>query len=230
MSKILLVEDDPVLGRSLSIKLELESYQVVWLQTLRAAQQRLKEEEFQLLLLDVGLPDGSGIEFLKKNRDTLPEKMVIIVLTARSDEDTAVESLECGAHDFIRKPFGSRELSARIKRALSEPLNHEPQLRVGDLLILLEQRKIIFKESTVDLNRREFEIFKFLAQNIDRVVHRETLIAALGSGSDIVDRTVDSHISHIRAKLKEKNVDSLKIAPVYGLGTDWRKLHEAVTL
>lgn len=215
MSKILLIEDDPVLGRSLLIKLELEGYQVSWSTTLGEAQQKLAEN-FDLLLVDVSLPDGNGIEFISKSKEQLKDTPVF-VLTARTDEDTAVESLSIGATDFIRKPFGQRELLTRIKKSLDEPLNYEPQIRLADVTILSGQRRILHNEAELDLNRREYDIFLFLAQNLDRVVTRESLITMMGS-SEIVDRTVDSHISHIRSKLKDKQIESVRIASVYGVG------------
>jgi DNA-binding response OmpR family regulator len=216
MSKILLIEDDPVLGRSLSIKLDLAGYQNLWVQNLKEAEAHIDDPEFQLMLLDVGLPDGNGIEFLKTIRAHV--QTPVIILTARVDEDAAVESLHGGATDFIRKPFGSRELEARIKKALSEPLNREQQLRVGEVTVFLDQRRVIYKNAEIELNRREFDFFRFLAQNLDRVVSRETLIASVGKSSDISDRTIDSHMSHIRTKLKDKGVEGLRIVPVYGVG------------
>lgn len=216
MSKVLLVEDDPVLGRSLSIKLDLESYPNTWVQSLKEAQQVISSGEYNLILLDVGLPDGNGIEFLRKNREQI--KAPVIILTARGDEDTAVEGLNGGAADFVRKPFGSRELIARIKRALSEPVNSDEQLKVGDLRILLEQRRVLYKDTEVDLNRREFDFFRYLVQNMDRVISRETLISSVGKSLEISDRTIDSHMSHIRSKLKDKGVESVRIVPVYGVG------------
>ena len=215
MSKILLIEDDPVLGRSLLIKLELEGYQVNWSTTLGEAQKKLAEN-FDLLLVDVSLPDGNGIEFLRKSKEQL-KNTPVFVLTARTDEDTAVESLSIGATDFIRKPFGQRELLTRIKKSLDEPLNYEPQIRLADVTILSGQRRILHKEAELDLNRREYDIFLFLAQNLDRVVTREALITMMGS-SEIVDRTVDSHISHIRTKMKDKQIETVRIASVYGVG------------
>jgi len=217
MNNILLIEDDPVLGRSLSIKLDLDGYKTFWVQTLHDATQSLLNDKFEMLLVDVGLPDGNGIDFLKKVRET-STTLPVIVFTARSDEDAAVESINGGANDFLRKPFGSRELAARMKKVLHEPLSLEPHLKIADVVIFLNRRKLLYKDVEIDLNRREFEIFKFLAQNLNNVVSREMLISAMGSDSNIIDRTVDSHVSHIRAKLKEKKVESVKITPVYGIG------------
>jgi two-component system OmpR family response regulator len=119
MTAILLVEDDPVLGRGLSVNLELEGYKVSWMRDLKSALQFKDENKFDLAILDLGLPDGSGLDFLKDLRKQDFQKPVLI-LTAKTDEDSVVVGLQDGANDYIRKPFGNKELLARIKTALRE--------------------------------------------------------------------------------------------------------------
>lgn len=215
MSHITLLEDDPVLGRSLMIKLELEGYKVHWVKSIGEAHQQV-EQKSDLWLVDVSLPDGSGIDFIRDHNEYF-SKLPVFVLTARTDEDTAVESLSVGATDFVRKPFGQRELMVRIKKALAEPVHHEKSLRLGALTAMPQQRRILHGEVEIDFNRKEFDILYFLMQNVDRVVSREMLIQMMKS-EEIVDRTVDSHISHIRSKMKDHEVMSVKIASVYGVG------------
>lgn len=215
LSQILLVEDDPMLGRSLSIKLDMEGYKVTWVTTLKEAERKLDEKP-SILLIDVSLPDGNGVDFVRVNQERL-RQMPVFVLTARTDEDIAVESLSIGVTEFIRKPFGVREFMARMKKALDEPVNYEPQLRVGELVILPKQRRILRDNVEIDLNRREYDIFYFMAQNIDRVVSRETIIGLMGN-VEVSDRTVDSHVSHIRTRMREGGALSIKITPVYGIG------------
>lgn len=221
MNKILLVEDDPMLGRSLSIKLDMEGYKVTWVQTLNEATKKLDEKP-DMLLVDVSLPDGNGVDFVRKNQQQLV-RTPVFVLTARTDEDIAVESLSIGVTEFIRKPFGLREFTARLKKAFDEPVNYEPQLRVGELVILPQQRRILRDNIEIDLNRREYDIFYYMAQNIDRVVSREAIIGLMGN-SDVSDRTVDSHVSHIRTRMREGGAISIKITPVYGIGYRLEKI------
>src|SRR5271167_3359407 len=105
MNSILLVEDDPALGRGLVVRLELEAYKVTWARSLHAAREEHEKAKFDLFILDRGLPDGNGIDFcseVRKNGSRVP----ILMLTAQTDEDSVVDGLSAGANDYIRKPFG----------------------------------------------------------------------------------------------------------------------------
>jgi len=217
MSKILLVEDDPVLGTGLKINLELEGYDVQWARDLRSAHGLNSDQRFDLAVLDLGLPDGSGLSFCQGIRNA-GSRMPIIILTAQTDEDSVVSGLSAGANDYVRKPFGNREILARIKTALREPLTRDQQIRFGDILVLRDQRKVMFGSNEVELNRREFEIFLILIESGDSVVTRERLLSSLDRDGEILDRTLDSHLSHIRSKLRKAGILSLQITSVYGVG------------
>ncbi len=217
MTKILLVEDVPVLGKSLKITLEVAKYTVVWAHNLKEAGEKNESEPFHLIVLDINLPDGSGLNFCQTLRQ-VGSKLPILILTARVDEDTAVTALTNGANDFIRKPFSSKELVARIRNALSEPQMREEQLRVGPILILKSQRKILVSNIELELNRKEYELFVHFASHVGNVISRDTLIESISEASEIIDRTVDSHISHIRTKLKKRNISQVQIESVYGVG------------
>jgi len=164
----------------------------------------------------VNLPDGSGLEFCKQERSR-GVKNPIIVLTARTDDDSVVSGFECGANDYVKKPFSNRELLARIQSLLKEPFLQEEKIRVGPIVILMGQRKVMIDNQDIRLNRREFDIFVHLAKSPGVVLSREQLLQGLDTG-DILDRTIDSHFSHIRAKLKKTGVDSVMIRSVYGVG------------
>jgi two-component system OmpR family response regulator len=217
MSRILLIEDDPVLGKGVKLGLELEGYGVEWVRDLRSAKAANDAEKFELAILDLGLPDGNGLSFCSGLR-AAGSRMPILILTAKTDEDTVVAGLTAGANDYIRKPFGSRELVARIKNTLREPSTREDQVRFGDILILKAQRRVMFSEVEIDLNRREFDIFCFLVDHGGAVVSRAQILDHLDREGEILDRTLDSHLSHIRKKLRDAGVGSVKIAPVYGVG------------
>ena len=217
MSKILLVEDDPVLGKGLQVNLQLEGYEVDWVQSLRGAFEVNATKSFNLVILDMGLPDGKGLTFLQSIREA-GSRMPVLILTAQTDEESVVAGLNSGASDYVRKPFGGRELLARIKNILREPTLREDQLRFGNLLILRAQRKVMFDESEVDFNRREFDILTFLVEHGDSVVSRERLLSMLDKDGEIFDRTLDSHVSHIRAKLRKSGVSAIQISSVYGVG------------
>ncbi len=217
MSNILLVEDDPILGAGIKLNLEMEKYTVAWAKDLRTARDRNQQDKFDLIILDLGLPDGSGLSLCKELREA-GSRLPIIILTAQADEDSVVAGLGTGANDYIRKPFGNRELLARIKTALREPGLREDQVRFGNILILRDQRRVMVDQQAIDLNRREFDIFTYLVNHGDSVVSRENLLQFLDREGEILDRTLDSHISHIRAKLKRAEVTSVAIASVYGIG------------
>lgn len=217
MSHFLLVEDDPILGAGIKINLEMEKYQISWAKNLQSAREMNTQNRYDLVILDLGLPDGNGLNFCRELRDS-GSHFPIIMLTAQADEDSVVAGLSAGASDYIRKPFGNRELLARIKTALREPATQGDQIRFGNVSILKEQRRVQIDDKIVDLNRREFDIFSYLANHGNNIVSRETLLQFLDRDGEILDRTLDSHISHIRAKLKKAEVISVTIASVYGIG------------
>jgi DNA-binding response OmpR family regulator len=217
MIEILLVEDDPALSRGTSVKLELEGYKVHCAANLKEANELNSKKKLNLVLLDWNLPDGSGLNFLKTIRET-GSRIPVIMLTAKTDEDSVVDGLQSGANDYVRKPFGSKELLARIKTVLGESNSRDEQLRCGDLLVLLNQRRVIHKGSEVELNRREFDILSYFVQNAGKVVTREALMNAVNKDGEIFDRTIDSHISHVRTRLRQSGVQSIEINSVYGVG------------
>ena len=217
MSRFLLIEDDPILGAGIKMNLEMERYDISWAQDLNSARSLNTENQYDLCILDVGLPDGNGLQFCRELRGN-GSRFPIIMLTALADEDSVVAGLSAGANDYIRKPFGNRELLARIKTALREPATTGDQTRFGNVVILKDQRRVQIDDKVVDFNRREFDILTYLVNHGDNIVSRENLLQFLDRDGEILDRTLDSHISHIRAKLKKSEVTSVTIASVYGIG------------
>ena len=217
MTKILLVEDDPILAKSVQLNLELESWTVVRAASLAEARAIEAAGPIDGVILDLGLPDGSGLGFLKSLREK-ESRIPVLVLTAQTDEESVVAGLELGANDYIRKPFSMRELMVRIKVALKEPTLREHQVRFGSLLILKEARVASIDNVPIELNRREFDILTFLADHGGQVVTRERLLTKMDVEGEVFDRTIDSHISHIRARLKKAGVSQIAISSVYGVG------------
>jgi len=217
MKKILLVEDDPILGDGLQLFLELENFDVVRARDLSSARQEEVKNSYDLVILDLGLPDGSGMDFCKHLREK-GSSVAIVILTAQADEDSVVEGLTNGANDYVRKPFSNRELLARIQVQLQGPKGVGPHIKVGELVLALEERTVTYKDNPIKLNRREFEILKIMCEREGAVISRETIIEKAGHDLDISDRTIDSHISHIRTKLRKADVQSIQIASEYGIG------------
>jgi two-component system OmpR family response regulator len=129
-----------------------------------------------------------------------------------------VEGLQSGANDYVRKPFGNKELLARVKTVLRDPVPGTPQIRYGDLVVLSEKRKIVYGEKEVDLNRREFDILSYFIDHAESVVTRDALLQMLDKDREIYDRTIDSHVSHVRSRLKQAGITSVQISSVYGVG------------
>ena len=217
MNEILLVEDDPVLGRGLVLNLEAEGYKVHWFKDLKTVNEARSQLNTSLLILDLNLPDGNGLDLLKKMRGE-SNKTPVIILTAQTDEDSVVEGLQSGANDYVRKPFGNKELLARVKTVLRDPIPGTPQIRYGDLVVLSEKRKVVYGDKEVDLNRREFDILSYFIDHAESVVTRDALLQMLDKDREIYDRTIDSHVSHVRSRLKQAGITSVQISSVYGVG------------
>lgn len=218
MKRIFLLEDDPIVGKAIQLQLELDGFTVDWVKSLKDAKMSLgSHPSSDLFLLDVNLPDGSGYEFcqwLRENNFETP----IIFLTARTDEESLVKGFDFGANDYIRKPFSKVELLARLKNQLSEKKPSLAILRFGGVSLIKNQQVLKSNDQIVSLNRREYEILMVLFENPEMILSREQLIVGLSSGEEIFDRTIDSHISHIRAKLQKNGIVEVKINSVYGQG------------
>lgn len=216
--RILLLEDDPVLGEGLVLQLQLASFNVRWCKTVREGLDALNElDGTSLALLDVSLPDGTGFEVARAIQDksrTLP----VIFLTARTDEDSVIQGFQAGAKDYIRKPFGKRELLARIQNLIPGANDSREGWNFGGATLLKAQRKLIYNDLEVSFNRREYEILRCFFQQPEAVLTRERLVSEIDRDGEIFDRTIDSHISHVRTKLRKSGILNIRIDSVYGEG------------
>src|SRR6185312_8419157 len=150
LPSILLVEDDPVLGKGLVINLELSQYKVNWTTNLAETQKMMNLLSHSLILLDVGLPDGTGFDLCRWLRQQ-GLRCPVIFLTAQTDEDSVVRGFSEGANDYVRKPFSNKELLARVKHYLNEPVAQEQETRLGPIHILVDQRKVLVDGKSVAL-------------------------------------------------------------------------------
>ncbi len=217
MNSVLLVEDDPVLGKGLQVVLGLEGYGVRVARGVREAAAAVRDGRPDLILLDLNLPDGDGLDFLKDLRDS-GSRVPVLILTARTAEDSVVEGLRRGANDYVRKPFSNKELLARIETALRGMGVREGSLSFDRLVLRVDDRKALFDGKDLELKRREFDILRFLIERAGAVVTRETLLQQFDREGETSDRTIDSHVSHIRARLRQAEAKSVQITPVYGIG------------
>lgn len=212
---ILIVEDEDAIAEALAYALSTDGMTTTHVRLIADARRELADRRPALMILDVGLPDGSGFELCREVRSssTLP----IILLTARSEEIDRVVGLELGADDYVTKPFSPREVSLRVRSVLRR-VSAAPA--VTTLFAVDEDaQRITFSGSILALTRREFLLLKTLLVRPERVCSRERLLdAAWGSEAESGDRTVDTHIKTLRAKLKAIRADLDPIETHRGLG------------
>ena len=220
MARILIVDDEPAIRESLAFALRRDGFDVSQAATLREA--RALSESSDLVVLDLVLPDGNGLEFLRslRSRSDVP----VIVLTSRDEETDRVVGLEIGADDYVLKPFSPREVSARVRavlrRAAKAPQPEEEKpLRSGALSLDPRTRKAAVREQELALSRTEFNLLALLLRNPGRVFERSQILDSVW-GSDVVvgDRTVDVHVKALRRKLEEAGGDPRVLETVRGVG------------
>jgi two-component system, OmpR family, response regulator len=218
MPLIFLLEDDPIVKEAIKMNLEAEGFDILAHSTLATAKEILENSmDFDLFVLDVNLPDGNGFEFCTwiRERGSLAP---VIFLTARSDEDSLVQGFDSGGDDFLRKPFQNRELTARIRYQLSQSQGQEKILRFNDVILSVSKQELKCDEFVLSLNRREFQILKAFFESPGVILSRDSLLDKISPSAEILDRTIDTHISHLRSKLKKNNFHRFSISSVYGSG------------
>jgi DNA-binding response OmpR family regulator len=226
--RILLVDDEQSIQTLLSYPLRKDGYEVVQATDGRSALARFDEGPFDLVVLDVMMPQLDGLEVCRRlrARSTVP----IIMLTAKAEEVDKVIGLELGADDYITKPFSMREFRSRVRAALrrgamnrAEEIADDAPLRVAGLEIDFARRSVTVRGEKVDLTFVEFEILTALARNPGRVFTRDMLLTRVWGDSAFRDqRTVDVHIRHLREKLEVEAKDPEYLFTVRGVGYRFR--------
>jgi len=224
MNNILLIDDDHELAEMVSSYLEGEGFGWEVAFNGEAGLKKLKENEFQLVLLDVMLPDMSGFNILSSLRQY--SSVPVVMLTGRGEEIDRVVGLEMGADDYISKPFALRELLARIRAVLrryavvpndgaTQVTSAKKDIGFGDVLLNRSARMLMLDENPVHLTSTEFDLVEQLALNIGSVVERNDLMEkALGRGEDFDDYVLNVHMSNLRKKLG----DHVSIKTIRGRG------------
>lgn len=213
MNDILLIEDDSNLGVSLKNYLEGEGYTLKLLTTLKEAQE-LDLSNFKIIILDWMLPDGQGLDFLKKIRQNIIP-IPVIMLTARAELIDKVIALESGANDYLTKPFEPRELVARIRVQLRDKLSGKKQgsekVEIGELLIDKSKREATFSGKKIDLTKLEYDLLLLMAEAPGKPFSREELLNKIwGYESYPTTRTVDTHILQLRQKTSDDYVETIR--------------------
>jgi len=209
--RILLVEDDELLGDGLRVGLVQYGYTVDWLKDGLSADQALKSEGFDVVVLDLGLPKLPGIQVLQNLRArgvTTP----VIILTARESIEDRVKGLDSGADDYLTKPFDLDELCARLRALQRRTTSRaEPTLQHGDILLDPAAHTVKLNGELVNVSRREFALLQKLLENAGRVLSREHLAQSLyGWGEDVDSNALEVQIHNLRKKFGQDFIHTIR--------------------
>ena len=205
--KILVIEDEPDIRKTLEYNLERENFIVTSASSLSDAKEHLAKDNFSLLILDLMLPDGSGLDLCRELKSDLTnESPLILILTEKDDEVDRVVGFELGADDYVTKPFSVRELILRVKailkRGINKPNTVEVERKFGDLTIDVESHEVFVNNENIILTALEFRLLNQLVDRRGRVQTRDQLLSDVwGYSSEVTTRTVDTHIKRLREKL-----------------------------
>ena len=222
--RVLLVEDDPHIRELVQLHLQLEGLTVVSTGDGNDGLARARADTFDLIVLDLMLPGLDGVTVCRAiRRDSRNAEAPILMLTARRDESDKVLGLDSGADDYLTKPFGVRELVARVRALLrrrrSPVGEHAPAVQVGDLTVEPARRQARLGDREIDLTAHEFDLLYVLAANRGIVFSREALVQRVwGEGTHITVRSVDTLVKRLRRKIERDAADPQFILTVWGSG------------
>lgn len=218
--KLLIIEDDTALGRG--IRLALQGPESALARTLAEARAALAEEDFDLLILDVNLPDGNGLDFLLQLRQT--SAVPVILLTANDLETDIVAGLDSGADDYITKPFSLAVLRARVDAQLRRAVPPRPRtVELGEFSFDFEGMDFRRRGTAVELSKTEQKLLRLLVENRGRTLSREFLVDRIwGRGAAYVDENALSvTVKRLRNKLEDQPSRPRFLKTVYGIGYTW---------
>ena len=211
MKRIFLLEDDLLITKGLRFTLQSEGFALTSCATLREAREAVFAEPFDLALVDLTLPDGSGMELVELIKERLPE-LPVLILTAMDDENHVVKGFDLGADDYVTKPFGSRALVSRIRNLLRRYQKDEAVLTAGDISVDLSAERVYKNGAEIKLSALEYRILVLLMQNRGQTVPRERILDRIWdlAGNYVNDNTLTVYIKRIREKLGEDIIVTVK--------------------
>jgi DNA-binding response OmpR family regulator len=222
MTPVLLIDDDVKLSELLKTYLEGHGYALTAVHRAHEGLRIIRSQIFEIVLLDIMLPDGDGLEICKKIRQISP--IPIVMLTARGADEDKIIGLELGADDYLAKPFNPRELVARMKAVLRRKgtaawSEDQSAIEFPDFRLNPSDQKVTIRGNEVELTSVEFRLLKVLCSNPGRVFSRERLLDLVQNRDfDGVDRSIDVHISRIRNKIEADPRNPRWIKTVWGSG------------
>ncbi len=221
MNKVLAVDDDRDILKVLKANLELQSYEVDTADHWKEAKKMISESLPDLILLDVMLPDGDGVEICREIKSDYPQ-IPIIMLTAKDKVSDKVLGLESGADDYVVKPFETLELLARIKACLRRvtPAEHKEVVTIKNIKIDFKKRLVTLSGKTIDLTPKEYELLCFFVLHRGEALNRDTIRKNVWKDSTIYSwsRVIDVHIQHLRQKIEKDSSNPKFIITVPGAG------------
>jgi DNA-binding response OmpR family regulator len=211
MSRVLIIEDEARLASFLEKGLRANGYATKVAPDGESARRLADDREFDLLILDLGLPDIDGLTVLRELRDE-GLRLPVIILTARDELDDKVEGLDAGGDDYVTKPFRLEELLARIRvRLRGESAKEETVLEVGSVALDLRTRRAAVEGRTVELTAREFTMLETLMRHRDQVLSREQLLSHVwGYDYDPGSNVVEVYVGYLRRKLGENVIETAR--------------------
>ena len=218
--KILIVEDEPALRELIQRSLEKERYVVEVAADFNSALRKIKDYDYDCVLLDIMLPDGSGLDLLEKLK-AMHKRENVIIISAKDSLEDKVLGLELGADDYLPKPFHLAELNARIKSVIRRQ-HHDGEIDIclGNIRILPDKYQVLINDREVELNRKEYDILLYFINRPGRLVNKNTLAESVwGDHIDQVDNFdfIYAQIKNLRKKLKDAGATA-EIKAVYGFG------------
>lgn len=214
MSKILLIEDNEAIMKGLKYSLEQEKFEVDIAKDIRTSKDKLCSNEYNLIILDIMLPDGNGYELCKYIKQNT--KTPVIFLTAKDEEQDVVKGFDIGADDYVIKPFRTRELISRINNILRRYGKENEKLQSGNVTIDLEASRVYINGKEVIFTALEYKILVLLFSNMGKTVTRDKILDKIWdvAGNFVNDNTLTVYVKRIRAKLAENDV----IKTIKGIG------------
>lgn len=222
MTKILLVEDDSTLAMGIEYSLRTEGYVVDMANTFLKGKELVDKIDYDLVILDIGLPDGNGFELCKYIRKD--KKTPIIFLTAQDEEVNIVMGLDIGGDDYITKPFRIKELTSRIKAVLRRMSNVTQKIWIsGDIKLNLMEYKAYIKGELAQLTPSEYKLLNILMNNPHQVLSRTKILESLWDidGEFVDDNSLSVYIRRLREKIEEDSSNPIYIKTVRGVGYRW---------
>ncbi|EHZ2845434.1 response regulator [Vibrio vulnificus] len=209
--RLLLIEDDTLLGQSMVTSLSRHGYTVDWLEKGSGVTSALKTEDFTAVILDLTLPDIDGLDVLRNIRSA-GFNLPVVILTARDDIKDRVQGLDRGADDYLGKPFALEELLARLRVVIRRQSGSATEvIEVGELTLSLSEQSIRYQEAVLKLTRNEFKILAALMTNAGRVMSKDQLQQSLHGWDDSAsDNAIEVHIHNLRKKAPNVPIKNIR--------------------